>query len=192
MSVSLTISKTIAGSAASDSLTGGATGYDWGETETGDASPPEHTYYVRHDGTQEITNFALNIQPMSGTYGGDYNASADLAKLIAHGDAGDYGMQWDFRWDASPTFASGQYTIFKTGVGVSFATRVTIPVTAMSRNDGGTEVDAVSPVAGKLGPAASASLGDRAHMTMRYKTPASETATGRRQVDVYYSYNFTS
>lgn len=189
MTVTLTVSKTLSGSAVADSLTGGGSGYDFGESETGDASPPEKAFYVRHDGANKITNFAINVQAYSGTYGGDYSAGADLTKLVGHGDSG-YGLQCDFRWDGSPLF--GSYTTFLTGTGVSYATRITMPVAAMSRNNAGTEADASAPVAGELGAAGNSTLGDRSHMTFRYVTPTGETGTGRRQFDIYYSYNFTS
>lgn len=187
--VSLTVSKTLTGSAVADSLTGGSSGYDFGESETGDDSPPQLAFFVRHDGTTYITNFALNVQAYSGTYGGDYNANSDLTKLIAHGDAG-YGLQIDWRWDAVSLFST--YSTIATGYGDTFATRVQVPVQSMSRNNGGTEVDATVPVEGQVGEASNVALGDRAHMTMRYVTPLSETATGKRQFDVYYSFNYTN
>lgn len=191
--VSLTLMKTVAGSAIADSLTGGSTGYDFLESETGDASPPEYALFVKHDGTTDITNLALNVQAYAGTYGGDYSAAADLTKLTAHGDtAPGYGLQVDFRWDGSPLFDTGQYTVFKTGVGISYVTRLTVPVASMSRNNAGTEVDAGTPVAGQIGATGDTVLGDRAHMTFRYVTPSGETATGRRQFDIYLSFNFTS
>ena len=191
MAGNATVSKTLTGSAVADSLTGGSTGLNFGESETGDASPPEVTLYFRHDGTQKVTNLAVNIQAYTGVYGGDYNASADLTKIVGHGDSG-YGLQVDFRWDAATKFEAGQYTVIETGTGVSFVTRILVPVEAMSRNNGGTEVDAGTPVAGEVGAVGDTVLGDRAHMTWRYVTPTGEAATGRRQFDIYYSFNFTS
>lgn len=189
MTVSATLSKTITGSSLSDLLTGGSNGYDWLESEAGDADPPQYPLFFRHDGTQFVSNAAVNVQAMSGTYGGDYSANADLSKLIAHGDAG-YGCQVDFRWDGSPLF--GVYTAFTSGVGDTFANRIQLPVASMSRNNSGTEVDASAPVAGEVGPTGNAALGDRSHMTFRYVTPSSETLVGKRQFDLYFTFNFTS
>lgn len=188
MTVSLTVMKTISGVAAADSLRGGTSGYDFGEAETG-ATAPNKTFYLKHDGTAYITNLAVNVQAYSGTYGGDYSASSDLAKLVTHGDALS-GLQCDFRWNAATPFNS-THTTFKTNTGVSFATRITVPTTAMSLNST-SEVAASVPVAGRIGATADATLGDRAHMTMRYMNPSGESQNGTRQFDIYFSYNFTS
>ena len=191
MTVEATAMKTIAGSAAADELEGGDLGYSFAESKSGDDDPPQHTVFLKHDGTTYVTNLAVNVQPFSGTYGGNYSANSDLAKLAGHGDAG-YGLQCDFRWDGSPKFDVGQFTTFKTGTGVSFATRVEIPAASMSYNDSGTEEDASAPVAGRLGEMGNDTLGDRAHMTFRYKNPTGETQTGTRQFDIYWSFNFTN
>lgn len=192
MTVAMTASKTITGSAIADSLTGGSSGYDLGESETTDTSPPTYPIFLKHNGAMEITNLSVNVKAYSGTYGGDYSANTDLTKLLAHGDAGS-GYQFDFRWDGASLFDSpSNYTVIKTGTGDTFANRIAIPVASMSYNNSGTEIDASAPVAGSLGPIGSTTFGDRAHMTVRYVTPSSETSVGRRQFDTYFTYNFTS
>lgn len=189
MAVSLTVSKLIGATAVSDVLTGGSSGYDFGVASRGDTNPQQANFFVRHDGTYEIFNFAFNIDSYTGTYGGDYSALTDLGKIQELGD-NDFGIQIDFRWNGSPKF--GVKTQIKTGVGDSFVDRILIPVDALSYNDGGTEVDASAPVAGTLGPIGDAALGDTAHLTLRFLCPPDETLLGRRQWDSYFSYNFST
>jgi hypothetical protein len=192
MTVSVTASKTLTGSAIADVLTGGSSGHDLGESETGNLTPLTYPIFLTQNGTFEVTNFAVNVKGYSGTYGGDYSANSDLTKLLSHGDGGN-GYQIDFRWDASTPFDSPfNYTVFKSGIGDTFPHRILIPVAAMSYNSTGTEVDASAPVAGTLGPIGSTTFGDRLHMNVRYVTPAAEVEAGRRQFDTYFTFNFTS
>lgn len=188
MTVTMTAMKTISGSAIADSLTGGATGYDFGESQTGVSSPPTFPLFLKHDGTMEVTNVCLNIKAMSGTYGGDYSANSDLSAILAHGDAG-YGLQFDPRWNGGDF---GTKTTIKTGVGDTYPNRLTLPTTVSSYTNSGTEIAASVPVLGEIGPSGNGTLGDRVHMTFRYVTPGTETNIGRRQFDLYFTYNFTT
>lgn len=189
--VSLTVSKTLNGANISDSLTGGATGYDFQVTESGDANPPQKPFYLRHDGASLINNLSVYARPFSATYGGDYSANADYTKLQNHGDAG-FGLQMDFDWDTVTPFQVGLYTTFNSTTGLSFSTRITIPTVAMLQYNGGSPIAATSPVAGELGPAGTATLGDTIKHLTRYMLPASETQSGKRQFDIVYAYNFTT
>ncbi len=189
MAVDLTLTKTIAGSAISDTLTGGSTGLNFGISSRGDPVPTQQTLFIKHNGINEITNLALHVQAYTGVYAGNYSASADLAKLKAHGDL-NCGLQVDMRWDGSPRFSA--FTQIKTGVGDAFATRVVITDDAMSRNNSGTEVDASAAVDGSVGATGNTTLGDRAHIVLRYLNPAAEAQLGKRQLDLCFSYNFTS
>lgn len=188
MTVAMTAMKTISGSAIADTLTGGSSGYDLGESNTGDASPPTYPIFLKHAGTFEVTHVAVNVKAMSGTYGGDYSASSDLTALLAHGDAG-YGLQFDFRWNGGDF---GTKTTIKTGTGDTFPNRFELPTTTNSYTNSGTEIAASSPIAAEIGPSGNGVLGDRAHMNIRYLTPGTETNIGRRQFDIYFTYNFTT
>ncbi len=190
MPVTLVVSKTLGGAAVSDSVPGGSSGYDFGLSETGDASPDAKLYYLKLQfATNFIFDLAVNVQAFSGTYGGDYSASADLSKLISHGNSG-YGLQCDFDFDAATPFTT--FEQFETGNGVSFSDRILIPVESFLYDNASVEVAASSPTAGSLGIAGNTALGDNAKMRFRYVTPAGEPATGTRQFDIYFSYNFTT
>jgi len=189
MSVVLTASKTLGGAAVADSLTGGSSGYNLGSSQNGDTNPTQNALYINHDGVQDIKNLSFYYAQYTGTYGGDFSASADFTKLVAHGNA-NLGMQVDLDYDAATPFTS--YTTIKTGVGISFLTRVVIPITAMIKNNGGSPVAPSVPIAGNLGESGNAVLGDFAKLLRRYMMPTGELLSGRRQFDLYFSYNYTS
>lgn len=148
MTVALTTSKTKGGAEAGDTLAGSSTGYDLGASQNGDADPTQRELFISHNGAMYIYNLAAYLAQYSGTYGGAYTAADDLAEVLAHGDAG-YGLEFGFNWQASNKFAAP--TRIRTGVGDSFANRVLIPATAMSRDVAAVETAPTAPVAGKIG-----------------------------------------
>lgn len=79
-----------------------------------------------------------------------------------------------------------------TGEGRSLATAFLIHADAMSRNNGGTEVDAGTPVAGKVGKTGDTTLGDRAHLKTRFYLRTDETQGGVLQWELVWSYSFTA
>lgn len=190
MTVALHIAKTLTGSDVADVLPGGSSGYDFGVLPTGGPYTVQ-AFYVKHDGTQYISEFAVNLQAMSGTYGGDYNASTDLAKVLSDGDAGN-GLQIDWNYTGTP-FGGTPFVFSNTlNCGKDYANRVYLPTTTMAFNNAGTLVAPSGAVQGQLGPIGNSVLGDHAHFNMRYVSPNTETLTGKRQFDIYYSFNFTS
>jgi hypothetical protein len=96
MAVNLTLSKTLSGSAAADSLAGGGTGVDLGSVVNGEYCPiiskaantGWQTLYIRHNATIDpITNVKTFIAEFSQTYGGADSAAGDFATLVAKGNA---------------------------------------------------------------------------------------------------------
>lgn len=196
MSVSLTVSKTIAGADASDSLSGGTVGLDLGVSST--ETQPVTTLYVRHDGAEKITELGYFVQSFSGTYGGDYAASTDLNKVLSHGDLGK-GLVFEENaragnGDPQPAAFAAVGTLFrvKTGQGVSYATRRIVPTSAFVLNNGGSDAVPSAPVAGELGPAGSSTLGDRVKLRCRYEVPTAETLGGKRQCDLVFSFAYST
>jgi hypothetical protein len=186
--VTLTVAKTLTGTQAADSLQGGGTGVDLGTVANG-ATTSGQNLFVKHDGTQKITGLSYYIQAYSGTYGGNYTAAGDYAKLKSLGDGSD-GYQVCEVWNESPTFT----TLFQvaTGAGDSFAARRTVPTTAMIYNNAGAEAAASSPVAGEVGPSGNTVLGSFAKLRERIKIPGAEVDGGYRQFDVVFAYNYTT
>lgn len=192
--VSLTLSRTEAGSAVADLLSGGSSGCDIGTVANGSSSTAQEIY-VRHNGTQNITSVAYYIQAYTGVYGGDFSANADYAKLLALGDgAGTYGLLFDEDWNSSPNFTT-KFKI-KTGTADSFANKRSIQISALSYWNGSTKVDPTGGVIGILAPndnSAGAQLyGNRLLLRYRIDLPLSEVDGGIRQFDIVTAYTYTS
>jgi hypothetical protein len=193
MTVAISVAKTLTGSSVADALAGGSAGYDMGSSRANTDQVPVNAFYISHDGGDFIENLSVYIQNYTGTYGGDYSAGADKAKILAHGDAATGGLQIEETATAlvgTPWFGS-PYTI-KTGFGDSYANRRLVPATAMTYNNGGTAQAPSAPVAGKVGSIGDSALGDRALLRKRYLVPVSETLGGKRQFDFVYTFNFTT
>lgn len=189
MTVALTVSKTLGGAEITDSLDGGESGYNLGTTNGGEVSPTQNPLYIKHNGTAKITALSFYIGAYTGTYGGDYTAAADLTKTIAHGDAG-FGIEIDMDYDAAVAFAAK--TTIKSGVGISYATRILMAASAMIYKSGSSEVAPTSPVAGELGESTNSTLGDYAKLLKRYMLPITESLPGKRQYDMYFCYYYTT
>jgi hypothetical protein len=102
MSVTLTVSETINGSAYSDALSGGGTGIDIGSCINGQYAPiggtgipnndGHQTVFIRHDAvTDPVTDLKLFLQNYGVgtgfTYGGQVSAGADRTRFLNMGDA---------------------------------------------------------------------------------------------------------
>jgi len=187
MTVSIIFSPTIGGTQFADSLQGGGTGYQFGTTEAG-ITPLTKLIYARHDGASDITNLQVYARPYSQTYGGEYSASSDHTKLIEQGGLAS-GFQIDFDWQGVP-FAV--YTTLTNALGTQPTNAITVPITAILRNNGGSAVAASGPVQGTLGTAGNTVHGDTVLMKTRWQVPSGELQPGRRQVDLALVYNFTT
>lgn len=222
MSVLLTISETLDGSAISDSLAGGGTGIDLGSVVNNQYAPivdkssntGSQTLYIRHNAVDDpITDVKFFIQQYGVgtgfTYGGADTAANDFTTLVNLGNAsgssknngdGNSGGLWiDMDADASTTNQFDQ---------ASFPTKVKI------FGDGGTdgidlasafslvtdamvyaapaETLASSPVAGQIGVNNDTALGDNAKIKMRIYLPNSFAQGGIVQVEAVVAYSFTS
>lgn len=96
MSVSLTVSTTLSGTQAADSLAGGGSGIDLGSCVNNEYAPiiskaantGWQSLYIRHNATIDpITNVKTFIAQYSQTYGGAVSAAADYATLKSKGNA---------------------------------------------------------------------------------------------------------
>lgn len=176
--------------------------------------------FVKHDATIDpITDLSLYAQQFGVgtgfTYGGANSAGADITKLLNMGNASNSanannadglanGFHIYMDWQVSqpsqfaPARIGTNVRIFgdnggaATGEGRSLATAFLIHADAMSRNNGGTEVDAGTPVAGKVGKTGDTTLGDRAHLKTRFYLRTDETQGGVLQWELVWSYSFTA
>jgi hypothetical protein len=121
MAVSITVSETMGGAAYADSLAGGDTGIDFGQTSNGAYTPlvdqptneGAQQIWIRHDATVDpITSCAVFVQQYSGTYGGADSAANDYTNLknmgyasagsTANNSNGDWqGLAVDMDWDVT-------------------------------------------------------------------------------------------
>jgi hypothetical protein len=124
MAVNLTVSNTtVTGAEASDALSGGSTGIDFGQVVNGAYAPivsqsantGQMDIWIKHDATVDpITSVKLYAAQYSGTYGGANSASGDLSTLLAYGasDSGatknntdglSQGLAIDMDWQVTST-----------------------------------------------------------------------------------------
>ncbi len=195
MTIAPTFSKTIAGAALSDPLTGGGAGIDFGQVIVGKYCPlvdqASNTgwavVYVRHNAVVDpITDCQLFIEPYDQTYGGAAaNPTADFNTLkskgaasstVANNDGSGGGLRVEMDADIPGTLGAAaflasrpQSKIFgKASLGIDLPSAYPIHVDAMVLNSAGNPVDAIAPETGKIGKTGDANLGDRASLKFRY------------------------
>lgn len=171
--------------------------------------------YIRHDAVIDpIENVSFYLGQFSGTYGGANTASSDLSQILAYGlaDSGSSknntdglsrGLHIDMDWQVSTTNqflysreATGQRRIFgKTTSGLngsSLALSFPMHQDAASFWNGTAEVDATTPVAGKIGKASDTILGNRGHFKKRFYLHTAATEGGIQQWDFIINFSFTA
>lgn len=172
--------------------------------------------YIRHDAvTDPITNVKFYVAQYTGTYGGANTAAADITTLLALGlantgadknnvDGLSRGLHIDMDWQVStanqfdPTReAGGQKRIFgkDAGGGINGSTLAlgfTMNADAASYWNGSSEVDAITPVAGKIGKSTDTVLGNRGHIKARFYLHSGAVDGGILQWSTVISYSFTA
>ena len=223
MSVTLTVSETITGANASDTLAGGSTGLDLGQTTNGQYAPlilqsantGHQDIFLRHNAVVDpITDVKFYIAQFSGVYGGAGTAAgdftivgnygaADTGATTNNGDGLSRGSHIDMSWDVSVASqfgysreASGQKRIFgksySGNTGLSLALAFDMHVDAASYWNGASEVDATTPVTGKIGKSTDTVLGNRGHIRNRFYLHTGETNGGVVQYDTTVSFAYTA
>lgn len=174
--------------------------------------------YVRGTNVVDpIQGLTLFVDTYSGVYGGANSAAADLATMLALGaaDTGttnnntDFGgglsrgLHMDMSWDVPDTNqfsyvreGSGQMRIFGKSYagkdGATLATGFLMHQDANSYWNGTTELDATAPVAGDIGIASDAALGNRAHFRMRFYIHQGASDGGYLQNDDVYAFSYSA
>lgn len=221
MAVNLTISKTLGGTAVADSLAGGSTGLDYGQVINSQYTPiinqtsnlGHQDIYIRHDATvDEIDDFKTFVTTYSGVYGGAASAAADIATLIAKGQADNEatannsdglagGLRVEHNGREISTLGLNAFLPSRAQVniygnngtdGIDLASAFDLHVDALLYNNTGTPVDATAPVTGKIGKSGDTVLGDVAHVGKRFYLEDSAPDGGILQWDSVYAYSFTA
>lgn len=152
------------------------------------------TLYLRHDGVNEITGCGFYLQSLSSGYTGGADAVTDLAEIFAWGDDStasgfggfqinmnseggfDGGSTWGMS-ESQKTSSDGYKYTFRTGVGSSIATAITLSEKmSASMSVDGTIPTGVTDVA----------------FQSRLKIPTDEDTAGIRQFQQKLKFTFTS
>jgi hypothetical protein len=161
---------------------------DHGSAANGIASSATEIF-IRHDGSNPITNVGLYLRQVSGTYSGSFTAPADVAEILAWGDGvtaaafGGFQCNFDavgtYPADTWPTYSvptSTNGSVFKTGVGDTEGNAVILPVATGAS------------VAGSIQAGSSPNV----RFKTRVAVPADEDTVGIRQFEWVIRYNFSS
>lgn len=221
MAVNLTVAKTIGGAQASDSLAGGGTGIDLGQVVNSQYTPiinqaantGHQDIFIRHDATVDpITDVKTFIAQFSQTYGGADSAAADIATLIAKGQADNEatannndglssGLRVEHAGIDISTLAASAFLPSRAQVniygnngtdGIDLASAFDMHVDAMVYDNAGSEVDATTPVTGQIGKSGDTVLGDNAHVGVRMYLEDTAPDGGIIQWDFVIGFSFTS
>lgn len=180
------------------------------------ANTGQQECFISHNATVDpITNVVTYVDTYTGTYGGANSAAADYTTLKAYGaadsggtnnnsDGNSRGLAIDMDWQVSSVnqFAysretTGQKRIFgKTYSGPKDGTTEALGfdmhIDAMSYWNGSTEVDATTPVTGKIGKTSDTILGNRAHFKKRFFLNLGAIEGGILQYDFVIAYSYTA
>jgi hypothetical protein len=171
--------------------------------------------FIRHNAVVDpITDVKFYIQQYTGVYGGANSAAADFTTLSGYGaadtgatannnDGNSRGLHIDMSWDVATASqfaysreATGQKRIFGksyTGKdGLSLANSFDLHVDACSYWNGSSEVDATTPVTGKIGKSTDTVLGNRGHIRMRAYLHTGSVDGGILQYDTVIAYAYTA
>jgi hypothetical protein len=220
MSVTLTISKTVAGTADADTLAGSGTGIDLGSVVNGEyvpiitksANTGKQTLYVKHNAAIDpITSFGTFIAVYSQTYGGAATAAGDFSTLVSKGNASgnsannndglSSGLRVEHGADLGSTLGASAFDGTRAQVkiygksntqGIDLASAFLMHVDAATYYNGTTEVVATTPVTGKIGISTDTVLGNRGHYSFRYYLETAAPDGGIIQGDLVFKYSFTA
>lgn len=222
MTVLLTISETLGGSAFADSLAGGGTGIDLGSVQNNSYAPiidkslntGAQQVYISHDATIDpITDVKFFIQTYglgSGfTYGGADSAANDNVTLKSLGNTsgssknnadGLSGGLWiDMDADASSTnqFDQANFPLVVKIFGDNVSDGTDLANAFLLKSSAcvyaaPAETNASAPVDGKIGKAGDTVLGEAAHIKLRIFLPDSFSNGGIVQSEFVIAYSFTA
>lgn len=175
--------------------------------------------YIRHNATVDpITDVGTGILEYSQTYGGDLTAPTDLANVLAKGAASGNsannsdglsgGLRIEMDADLGNTLGLAAFNGTRDQVEIYGKTSATtlnsgndgstvsmaflLHQDAMIQNNGGSPIDATTPVDGQIGRTGDAVLGDVGAPKLRYYLAQTATDVGIVQWDFFVRFSFTS
>lgn len=208
------VSDTLAGGSAGLDL-GQVTNGQYCPLTLQSANTGHQDIFIRHDAVVDpITDVKIYLAQYSGTYGGANSAATDFTTIGTYGttDSGatannsdglSRGIHVDMSWDvvtasqfAYTREATGQKRIFgkvySAKDGLSLAQAHDLHVDACSYWNGASEVDATTPVTGKIGKSSDTVLGNRGHLRMRGYLHTAAVDGGILQWDSVISFAYSA
>lgn len=161
---------------------------DYGSSANG-SNTSATELFLRHDGSNEITNVKLYITRFTGAYSGSATAAADIAELLGWGNGATLssfgGVQ--FNMNAAGNYPSSSWPIYssksptggavaRTGVGDSAANGITLSSLTGATSDGVLQAGSSPNV----------------KFQVRVVVPSDEDTTGERQWNIAVSFDYTS
>lgn len=222
MTVTATISKILnPPTQVSDVLAGSGLGLDLGQVINGSFAPiidqptnlGHQDVYVTHDAVVDpIQDCKTYIAQYSQTYGGAASAAADIATLIAKGQADNEatannsdglasGLRIEHGGIDIPSLGVSAFLPSRAQVeiygdngtdGIDLASAYDLHADAAVWNNAGTEVDATTPVTGQIGISGDTVLGDTGHVGLRFYLEDSAPDGGILQWDWVFSFSYTA
>ncbi len=179
------------------------------------ANTGKQNIFISHNASVDpITDVKFYVAIYSGTYGGADSAADDFTTLSGMGgadsggtknntDGNSRGLHIDMDWQVSDTNqfdysreATGQKRIFGKNysglTGLSLATAFNMHADSASYWNGSSEVDATTPVTGKIGKSSDSVLGNRCHLQSRFYLHSGATEGGVLQFDIVVAFSFTA
>ncbi len=179
------------------------------------ANTGHQSVFLRHDATVDpITDVKFYVAQYTGTYGGANSAAADFTTLSGFGssdtgatknniDGNSRGLHIDMDWQVSDANqfdysreTTGQMRIFGKNYsgldGLALATSFSLHADAASYWNGSSEIDATTPVTGKIGKSSDTVLGNRGHIQARFYLHSGAVDGGVLQFDIVVAYSFTA
>lgn len=173
--------------------------------------------YFGHDAAVDpITDCKTFVAQFSQSYGGPPLSSpaADIAELISQGQSDNevtannsdglsdgLRIEHDGRQTANLALGASAFLPSRAQVkiygnngtdGIDLASAFPVHVDAMSYNNAGSEVDAITPQTGKIGVIGDTVLGDRAHVALRFYLAALAGDGGVLQWDYVMAFSYTA
>lgn len=150
------------------------------------------TFYLYHNGQNDITNCGFYIQPRSGLYEGDFSALTDYQELIDWGDStnangfGGYMINmnatgaWANGWAAVGDKFPAYGFVCRSGVADSFGNAQTL-MSEMGCSSSGVVQNNYPN-----------GYGINVRFQCRIAVPSNETSLGQREIDLCLRYSYTS
>ena len=222
MTVAVTVSKVLnPPTQVADVLAGSGSGLDLGQVVNNSYVPvisaPANTglqdVFFSHDAVVDpILDCKTFVAIYSQTYGGANSAAADIATLIAKGQADNEatannsdglssGLRIEHGGIDVPGLGASAFLPSRAQVkiygnngtdGIDLSSAFDMHVDAMVYNNAGTEVDATTPVTGQIGKTGDTVLGDQAHVGLRFYLEDAAPDGGILQWDLVLGFSFTA